>query len=98
MLRAVVVACVFALVVAGCSSSSTTSSQPTYPPIGSIVVMGDSVASGEGIAYDYKYEHRPILPMWSKGTPDPKWLGPIPTATSRARRMATWSPPPAIPS
>ena len=55
-----------------------TSTEPTYPPIGSIVVMGDSVASGEGIAYDYKYEHRPVLPMWSKGNPNPTWLGPYP--------------------
>ena len=83
MLRSIVFACVLALVVAGCSSSSSTSSQststePTYPPIGSIVVMGDSVASGEGIAYDYKYEHRPILPMWSKGKPNPTWLGAYP--------------------
>ncbi len=78
MLRSIAVAGVLALLVAGCSSSSSSSSQPTYPPIGSIVVMGDSVASGEGIAYDYKYEHRPVLPTWSKGVADPKWLGPYP--------------------
>ncbi|MEA2703245.1 MAG: hypothetical protein QOD63_1190 [Actinomycetota bacterium] len=76
MSRAIAFACVLAVMVAGCSSSS--SDQPTYPPIGSIVVMGDSVASGEGIAYGYKYEHRPVLSTWSKGNPDPTWLGPYP--------------------
>jgi hypothetical protein len=66
---------VLVLVAAGCSSSSKA---PSLPAIGSIVVMGDSVAAGEGINYDYKYDSRPVAPMWSEGKANPRWNPPFP--------------------
>ena len=39
----------------------------------SIVVIGDSIASGEGIAYGYTYNSE--LGIWTGGVTDPQWQG-----------------------
>jgi hypothetical protein len=41
----------------------------------SIVSIGDSIASGEGIAYGYTYDSAPPSPHWVGGTLDPTWAG-----------------------
>lgn len=44
----------------------------------SIVVIGDSVAAGEGLAYGYRYEYdadSPDSSGWTGGSPDPRWQG-----------------------
>lgn len=44
----------------------------------SLVVLGDSVAAGEGIAYGYEYtydESSPAESHWSGGTAEPRWQG-----------------------
>ncbi len=52
------------------------------PPVGggieSIVVLGDSVASGEGINYGYTYSYNSFfnsLSRWTGGTDNPTWQG-----------------------
>jgi hypothetical protein len=42
----------------------------------SIVSIGDSIASGEGIAYGYTYDNAPPTPHWVGGVPNPTWAGP----------------------
>lgn len=42
----------------------------------SIVVLGDSVASGEGIDYGYSYDKE--TQRWTGGTDDPTWAGDFP--------------------
>src|SRR6185295_1483255 len=45
------------------------------PPL-SVVVHGDSIASGEGINYGYQYYYSEIFPAyWYGGTLDPQWQG-----------------------
>jgi hypothetical protein len=45
------------------------------PPL-SVVVLGDSIASGEGINYGYQYYYSEIFPAyWYGGTLDPQWQG-----------------------
>lgn len=41
----------------------------------SIVVIGDSIASGEGINYGYTYEKGYFFNGWSGGTANPTWQG-----------------------
>jgi lysophospholipase L1-like esterase len=84
---------VAAAVVAACSdadSSSTTTpggTEPSEPQQDvmsgdgklSIVVIGDSVAAGEGIAYGYTYDYDASSPEsshWTGGTDNPTWQGP----------------------
>ncbi len=56
-----------------CGSSSTSSSASHQL---SIVSIGDSIASGEGIAYSYTYDSAPPSPHWVGGVPNPTWAGP----------------------
>jgi lysophospholipase L1-like esterase len=47
------------------------------PPL-SIVVLGDSIAAGEGINYGYTYDYHPDinrLSRWTGGTDNPQWQG-----------------------
>jgi lysophospholipase L1-like esterase len=86
---ALLVLFVVAAVVAACSDadSSSTTTEPVEPqqdvvsPDGklSIVVIGDSVAAGEGIAYGYTYQYDASSPdssHWTGGTDNPTWQGP----------------------
>jgi hypothetical protein len=68
-----------ALVVAAaaCGGSSSTSSGGSGRQL-SIVSIGDSIASGEGIAYGYSYDNAPPVPHWVGGVPNPTWAGPYP--------------------
>ena len=60
------------------TAPTTTAPTTTSPGAPSIVVLGDSVAAGEGIAYDYRYEldrADPNRSSWGGGTKDPGWDG-----------------------
>jgi hypothetical protein len=76
------VAGALALVVAaaacGSSSSGTGGGSNGSGHQLSIVSLGDSIASGEGIAYGYTYDNAPPTPHWVGGTPNPTWAGPYP--------------------
>ena len=81
------------LIAAACSgdddSSSDTSASPPSTQSGaaresddaealSMVVIGDSVAAGEGIAYGYSYYYDSDFPnysYWTGGVDDPTWQG-----------------------
>ncbi|HEY1635836.1 MAG TPA: SGNH/GDSL hydrolase family protein [Acidimicrobiales bacterium] len=60
------------MAAAACGSSSSAGSSHQL----SIVSIGDSIASGEGIAYGYTYDNAPPTPHWVGGTPNPTWAGP----------------------
>ena len=62
-----------ALVAAACGSSSSSSGSSGQL---SIVSIGDSIASGEGIAYGYTYDSAQPGPHWVGGVPNPTWSGP----------------------
>lgn len=79
-----------ALVVSACSGTKEdgrAATETTIPPEvqaqdeaerTSLVVIGDSVAAGEGIAYGYKYDYvasEPDSSGWTGGESDPKWQG-----------------------
>jgi hypothetical protein len=77
-----VVVSALALVVAAAACGSASSgtgggSSGSGHPL-SIVSVGDSIASGEGIAYGYTYDNAPPTPHWVGGTPNPTWTGPYP--------------------
>lgn len=66
------------------ASSATASTSPPSTTTGgdgdelSIVVIGDSVAAGEGIAYGYRYDvdsSDPDRSGWTGGSTDPTWQG-----------------------
>jgi lysophospholipase L1-like esterase len=63
------------LVAAACSGSGSSSSSTSSHQL-SIVSIGDSLASGEGIAYGYTYDNAPPTPHWVGGTRNPTWAGP----------------------
>lgn len=92
---AIVLLTCLALLGAACSDDSATSSGTSAAPVArddvvtggtdpdvlSIVVIGDSVASGEGIAYGYTYDYDaedPDESAWTGGTEDPTWQGEYP--------------------
>jgi lysophospholipase L1-like esterase len=63
------------------AAPSATSGGPTTADAPSLVVIGDSVAAGEGIADGYRYDldrRRPDDSVWVGGTTDPAWLEPYP--------------------
>ena len=62
------------VMAAACGSSSSSSGTPSHQL--SIVSIGDSLASGEGIAYGYTYDNSPPTPHWVGGTANPTWAGP----------------------
>lgn len=86
-----VVALASCLLAAGCFGGDETTGPPatetTIDPTTqaedagdklSIVVIGDSVAAGEGIAYGYEYDYDSSDPNrsgWTGGTSDPTWEG-----------------------
>lgn len=63
-----------ALILGACGSSTNTATQTPGKNI-SIVALGDSIASGEGINYGFQYASKP-LPHWYGGNPNPTWNGP----------------------
>jgi lysophospholipase L1-like esterase len=60
--------------LAACGSPAPAPSKPARPT--SVVVMGDSVASGEGTLYGYQYD--PATRTWNGGNLDVTWPGPYP--------------------
>ncbi|MFO1302136.1 MAG: GDSL-type esterase/lipase family protein [Burkholderiales bacterium] len=74
-----VVATVLAVAaLAGCGGGGDSDLSPgvgAAPPPLSIVVVGDSIAAGEGINYGYYYEKGYLFNGWAGGTPDPVWQG-----------------------
>jgi len=75
--RAILAPVCAALVVAACGgggSDSPPQLAAAEPPL-SVVVIGDSVASGEGINYGYTYETGIFFNGWGGGTPNPVWQG-----------------------
>jgi hypothetical protein len=67
-----------ALALAGCGDGSgprAGGGGPVGASPGSIVVLGDSVAAGEGINYGYTYS-TDFPNHWTGGTDDPTWAGP----------------------
>ena len=65
---------VAAFVVTGCGGGSSSSERATAAPL-SLVVLGDSIASGEGINYGYQY-YTGHPNEWYGGTDNPVWQGP----------------------
>ena len=58
--------------------AGSTTTEPAGGGDLSIVVIGDSVAAGEGIAYGYSYDYlsdRPNHSGWTGGASDPTWEG-----------------------
>lgn len=72
LLALIATLCSLALVATGCSTSTSTSTRKL-----SVVSIGDSIASGEGIAYGYRYDANPPM-HWNDGTASPTWEGPYP--------------------
>jgi lysophospholipase L1-like esterase len=60
---AVVVATVLAAVVGPIARAEAA---PSPAEFRSVVILGDSVAAGEGTLDGYRYQDRPVLPTWSK--------------------------------
>jgi hypothetical protein len=68
---------VVAMLVAACGGGSDSTPElgaPASPPL-SVVVIGDSIASGEGINYGYTYEIGYLFNGWTGGNPNPTWQG-----------------------
>jgi lysophospholipase L1-like esterase len=51
----------------------------------SIVVLGDSIASGEGINYGYTYSLGVVYDAWTGGTDNPTWQGQYPLCHDSAQ-------------
>jgi lysophospholipase L1-like esterase len=79
------VALTLAVVAAACGGSSTSASGVRSKKDLSIVVLGDSVAAGEGIAYGYTYDASARPPHWTGGVPNPAWLPPNPSCHRTAQ-------------
>jgi hypothetical protein len=62
------------VVACGGGGSDSAPQLGASPPL-SIVVIGDSIASGEGINYGYRYERGYLYNGWAGGNPDPTWQG-----------------------
>ncbi len=73
---AVVLTAAALFAVAACGGSGTRSGggETTTQAPSSIVVLGDSLASGEGINYGYTY-YDSFPNHWTGGTTDPTWAG-----------------------
>lgn len=65
----------FAALAAGCGGGGDSATPPELLPVAplSIVVIGDSIASGEGIAYGYTYLSD--IGFWIGGVTNPQWQG-----------------------
>jgi hypothetical protein len=83
-------AAVVALLVAACGGGSDAppdAAVATPPPL-SIVVIGDSIAAGEGIDYGYTYVYHSdfnAFSHWSGGTDNPQWQGAYPLCHDSAQ-------------
>jgi len=68
-----------ALLAAACGGGGGSDAPPQLgaaPPKLSVVVLGDSIASGEGINYGYTYYYSSIFPgHWEGGILNPQWQG-----------------------
>ncbi len=65
-----------ALLVAACGGGSDAPSGLDARPPLSLVVLGDSIASGEGIDYGYTYYYSDFFPAhWEGGVINPVWQG-----------------------
>lgn len=77
---AVVVAAALAITACGPSAGddrpAAAGQDASLPPLGSIVQLGDSVASGEGTLYGYRYD--PSGQDWIDGNIDARWPPPYP--------------------
>jgi hypothetical protein len=67
---------VLAVLVAGATLGATAPARPASPPL-SVVQLGDSIASGEGTLYGYRYD--PATRRWIGGNLDASWPGPYPS-------------------
>ena len=75
MTRTVAMLIGVSMLVAACGGGGTDSTPESAAPPLSLVVIGDSIASGEGINYGYVYKKGYFFNGWSGGTPDPVWQG-----------------------
>lgn len=68
-----------ALLVGACGGGSDAPADFDGRPPLSVVVLGDSIASGEGINYGYTYYYSDIFPgHWEGGVVNPVWQGNYP--------------------
>jgi lysophospholipase L1-like esterase len=75
MTRTVLIVCLAALLGTACGGGSDPEPEAAAPPPPlSIVVLGDSIASGEGINYGYTYSTS-FPNEWYGGTDNPVWQG-----------------------
>lgn len=65
-----------AVLVAACGGGGSNSNEDDAAAPLSIVVLGDSIASGEGINYGYTYSLGEIYDAWTGGTTNPTWQDP----------------------
>jgi hypothetical protein len=72
-----VISAVVLTVACGGGGSDSSPELGAAPPL-SIVVIGDSIASGEGIDYGYTYEIGYVFNGWTGGNPNPTWQGNYP--------------------
>lgn len=68
------IAIIAAMLAVACGGDDSRSPEPGNPTPLSIVVIGDSIASGEGLNYGYSYSTG-FPNGWVGGTDDPKWQG-----------------------
>src|SRR4051794_19424684 len=71
------------LLVSACGGGSSSSQVDAPTPL-SVVVIGDSIASGEGINYGYTY-YTGFPNEWTGGTDNPAWQGPYPQCHDSAQ-------------
>ncbi|MGH9207930.1 MAG: GDSL-type esterase/lipase family protein, partial [Acidimicrobiales bacterium] len=67
------VAVTLACSACGSSSQGRSGSAPSGVGKPSVVVLGDSIASGEGIAYGYTYDSSSSVLRWQGGVASPVW-------------------------
>ncbi|SRR5579884_591301 len=85
MRRIAAIAAVVGVVAAACGGSGGGTHRSSPAKRTSIVVLGDSVAAGEGIAYGYTYASGDRPPRWTGGVVDPSWLPPYPLCHQTAQ-------------
>lgn len=77
--KTILAAVVVALLATACGGGGSDAPSPELgatPPKLSVVVLGDSIASGEGMNYGYTYYYSAIFPgHWEGGILDPVWQG-----------------------
>src|SRR3979411_2015431 len=73
MAKTVLAMVLVAMLATACGGGSDSPTETAAAPL-SIVVLGDSIASGEGINYGYTY-YTGHPNEWTGGTDDPVWQG-----------------------